>query len=250
MVCHEISKLETWFAFNKLSLDVSKTNYMIFSNFKINHDFQLFIGRNVISRVSETKFLGVIIDDNLNWHSRHINEVCRKLYKGYFIVKRASHVLSKYPPNMLYNSMCLPYISYCCEIWGNTSAYALNTILLLQKKWIRMLHKANYLDHTKPLFMLSKYLPLNELVKYSTLLVMYKSFHNLLQQNVQNIFEITINNRSNRKPDRFSVKYAKKQIKKQISINLVSLWNDLPVKLSMLPTLQQFKKHLSHSLIA
>ena len=101
MVCHELSKLETLFALNKLSLNVSKTNYMIFSNFKINHDIQLFIGRNVINRVS------VIIDDNLNWHN-YINEVCRKLYKGYFIVKRASHVLSKYSLNMLYNSMCLP----------------------------------------------------------------------------------------------------------------------------------------------
>ena len=96
----------------------------------------------MINRVSETKFLGVIIDENLNWHC-HINDVCRKLCKGYFIVKRASHVLSKYSLNMLYNSMYLPYISYCCEIWENVSTYALNEILSLQKKWIRMVHKAN-----------------------------------------------------------------------------------------------------------
>ena len=140
MLCHELSKLETWFALNKLSLNVSKTNYMLFSHFKIDHDIQLFIGRNMINRVGDNKFLGVIIGDNLNWHS-HMNEVCRKLYKGYFIVKRASHVLSKHSLNMLYNCMCLPYISYCCEIWGNASAYALNTILLLQKKWIRMVKK-------------------------------------------------------------------------------------------------------------
>ena len=178
---------------------------MIFSNFKINHDIQLFIGRNVINRVSETNFFGVIIDDNLNWHS-HINEVCRKLYKGYFIVKKASHVLSKYSLNMLYNIMCLPNISYCCEIWGNASAYALNKFFLPQKKWIKIVHKANYLDHTKPLFILSKYLPFNELAKYSTLLLMYKAFHNLRPHNVQNIFEININNRSNRRPNRFSVK--------------------------------------------
>ena len=53
--------------------------------FKIIHDIQLLIGRYVINRVSETKFPGVITDDNLNWHS-HISEFCRKLYKGYFIV--------------------------------------------------------------------------------------------------------------------------------------------------------------------
>ena len=146
--------------------------------------------------------------------------------------------------------MCLPYISYCCEILGNAGEYALNTILLLQKKWIRMVHKANYLDHTKPLYILSKYLPFNELVKYSTLLLMHKAFHNLLPHNVQNVFEININNRSNRRPNRFSVKYARTKLRsKSASIYGVSLWNDLPVKLSMLPTLQQFKKHLSNSLI-
>ena len=134
---------------------------MIFSNFKIIHDIHLFIGRNVLNRVSETKF-DVIIDDNLNWHSHKKNEICRKLYKGYVIVKRASHGLSKYSLHMLYNSMCLPYISYCCEIWGNASAYALNKMLLLQKKWIRMVHKANYLYNTKPyLFCQSIYLSIN-----------------------------------------------------------------------------------------
>ena len=75
MVCQEVSKLETWFALNKLSLNVSRTNLIIFSNFKTNHDIHLFLGRNEISRVSESTFLGVIIDDNLNWHS-HTNEVC------------------------------------------------------------------------------------------------------------------------------------------------------------------------------
>ena len=123
MVCHELSKFETLFALNKLSPYLTKTNYMLFSNFKISHDIQLSIYRNLINRVSETKFLGVIIDNNLNWHS-HINKVCIKLYRGYSIVKRAAHVMSKYSQNMLYNSMCLPYISYCCEIWGNASVTA------------------------------------------------------------------------------------------------------------------------------
>ena len=83
MVCDELSKLETWVVLNKLSLNVSKTNYMILNNFEINHDIQLFIGRNLIKQVSETTFL-------------------LKLYKEYVIVKRTSHVLSKYSLNMLY----------------------------------------------------------------------------------------------------------------------------------------------------
>ena len=143
MVCHELSKLETWFALNKLSLNDSKTNYIIFSHFKINHDIQLFIVINVINRVSETKFLAVIIDDNLNCHS-HIIWSYKWSLQGaiqrIFYCKESESCFVKYSLNMLYNSMCLPYISYCCEIWGNSSAYALNKILLLKKKCIRMVH--------------------------------------------------------------------------------------------------------------
>ena len=76
---------------------------------------------------------------------------------------------------MLYNSMCLQYISFCCEIWGNAIAFALNKMLLLQKKWIKLLNKAKYLDPTHSLFLLSKSLPINELVKYSTIMLMCKS---------------------------------------------------------------------------
>ena len=95
-----------------------------------------------------------------------------------------------------------------------------------------MVHKASYLDHTKPFSILSKYSPFNELVKYSTLLLMYKAFHNLLPHNVQNICEININNRSNRRPNRFSVKYARTKLRsRSASIYGVSLWDDLPVKI-------------------
>ena len=38
-LCHELSKLETLFALKKLSLNVSKTNYMIFSNLKLIRKF-------------------------------------------------------------------------------------------------------------------------------------------------------------------------------------------------------------------
>ena len=60
MVCHELSKLENWFKSNKLSIHFSTSNYMIFRNCKINHDIQLFIGRNLNNRVSEIKFSCVV----------------------------------------------------------------------------------------------------------------------------------------------------------------------------------------------
>ena len=53
----ELDKLNTWFIINKLSLNVSKTNYILFGNRKVHSDLDIKIHNNKITRVSETKFL-------------------------------------------------------------------------------------------------------------------------------------------------------------------------------------------------
>ena len=56
----ELDKLNTWFIINKLSLNVSKTNYILFGNRKVHSDPDIKIDNNKITRVSETKFLGLM----------------------------------------------------------------------------------------------------------------------------------------------------------------------------------------------
>ena len=162
-ICNELMKLKKWFALNKLSVNITKTNYMIFCRTKYKDNIQISIGNKLIDKVSETKFLGVIIDDQLNWQS-HIKPIVTKLHKNYYIIKKASRLLSMASLTMLYNSLCLPYMLYCCEIWGRASAYLLNKITLLQKKMIRLVHKAFYREHTKPLFKVSNILMFSDLL--------------------------------------------------------------------------------------
>ena len=108
-ICNELMKLEKWFALNKLSLNISKTNYMIFCKSQVEQNIQISFGNKLINKVKETKFLGVIIDDQLNWHS-HIKQIVSKLNKNYYVIKRASRLLSTSSLTMLYNSLCLPYM--------------------------------------------------------------------------------------------------------------------------------------------
>ena len=65
-ICNEIMKLEKWFAFNKLSLNITKTNYGIFCNSQVKQNIKISFGNNLMDKVNETKCLGVIIDDQLN----------------------------------------------------------------------------------------------------------------------------------------------------------------------------------------
>ena len=78
----ELSKVSSWFMCNKLSLNIAKTNFMLFnpSNLQnIRHNnFDIHIEGLPITEKKATKFLGVTIDSYIrNIHDTHI---CIKRY--------------------------------------------------------------------------------------------------------------------------------------------------------------------------
>ena len=79
----ELKKLNTWMKTNKLSVDINKTNYVIFSSkqktTKIN--LPVLFDDKPLKRVNVVKFLGIYIDENLTW-KYHIHHVCNKISKS------------------------------------------------------------------------------------------------------------------------------------------------------------------------
>ena len=80
---------------------------------------ELTINGNVIEKVYKAKFLGVIIDDKLIWNDQ-INQVKSKLSKTISVLYKAKYLLHSDTLFMLYNSLFLPYLSYCTEVWANS----------------------------------------------------------------------------------------------------------------------------------
>ena len=67
----------TWFCVNKLSLNIAKSNYMLFGNYRCEKHVALRINDVNIEIVEATKFLGVVMDESLNWNN-HITTVKSK----------------------------------------------------------------------------------------------------------------------------------------------------------------------------
>jgi len=67
----ELNNLSTWFAADRLFLNLSKTNFIAFNprQRKQLFEFHVSINEQPVPRVSETMFLGVFVDGNLNWKS-------------------------------------------------------------------------------------------------------------------------------------------------------------------------------------
>lgn len=77
----ELLKIAAWFNTNKLSLNSTKTNYILFrSARKIATGKSLYINNSLLSQISSTKFLGVVIDQHLTWKD-HISLITKKIQK-------------------------------------------------------------------------------------------------------------------------------------------------------------------------
>ena len=82
-------------------------------------NIQISIDNQNIVKVKETNFLGVILDENLNWKSE-ISHVANKVAKSIGIISRCSFFLPKSSLRMLYYSLIYPYFYYCNIVWAST----------------------------------------------------------------------------------------------------------------------------------
>src|SRR6218665_1597493 len=100
----------TWFCANRLSLNLDKTNFIVFHTSKKNLNSsnvvlnEIVIDGVTIKQVSNSKFFGVIIDEHLTW-SHHINFVANKVAKNIGVIKKIVHLLPSKTLLGLYYSM-------------------------------------------------------------------------------------------------------------------------------------------------
>ena len=89
IVNNELAKIIVWLKLNKLSVDLTITNFMIFHprQKKVNVNVLLTLENTVIKQVTETKFLGVLIDQHLSWKP-HIDFVSKKSRKVWELLRK------------------------------------------------------------------------------------------------------------------------------------------------------------------
>ena len=136
----ELKKLHTWLIVNRLSLNIEKTNFVIFHpyNKPVKHKITLKIQKKAITEKDHVKYLGIMIDSGLTWQS-HIDLVSKKISRAIGMLYKIRPFVNKQTLIMLYYSLIFPHINYAIEIWGSSQEINLNRILILQKRALRMI---------------------------------------------------------------------------------------------------------------
>lgn len=240
-ITQEFINIKAWLDMNKLSINLNKTKIMIFGNKAIKYDSLIQIESENIERVTECKFLGVIIDDQISWGS-HIRHISIKISRNISVMAKAKYYLNNKALHLLFCSLILPYLTYCALVWGNTYTSYLQPLFRLQKRAIRIIHRAGYLEHTNPLFITSKIMKFFDIVDFQLLQFMYKARYKLLPNNLENMFYERDGGYNLRDELNFKFLIHRTLIKKKsIAINGVKLWNKLSTDLKQCPDIKQFK---------
>ena len=140
-----MSKIAHWFEVNKLTLNIKKTNYMIFGTNHALRNFDnisLFYGNDTIERVSKFKYLGVIFDPILAW-SEHVDYISSVVSKRIGVIRRVKFYLPPATLKLLANALVFPHFDYCSPVWSNCISEFCNSLQILQNKLARVLLSAD-----------------------------------------------------------------------------------------------------------
>ena len=249
----ELKEISNWFSANLLSLNIKKTNYILFGN-KKPPDISLLINNEKLLRVYETKFLGIIIQANLKW-TTHIRLLENKISKTLGVINKAKNILATPHLKILYRSLIEPYLNYCSIVWANPEkTTVLETLHKLQKRATRLILFASYRAHSKPLFQKLKILNIYDLCRTQILTFVYKSCNGLLPSNYKNYFTFTKD--KHHYPTRSSKNYnlfrtnAQKLCRANALVNRgPKFWNSLPIPIKSAPSIGIFKRLLKDHLV-
>ena len=123
----ELNMLQSWMAANKLTINPHKYQIIV-HNFKIRTiipKFSLSSGDTLIYAAKTTKYLGIEIDDQLNFLP-YTQKLQKKLSRYAGVLTKLKHCLPKSALIALYYGMVFPHPLYGIIIWGSTYPTYLN----------------------------------------------------------------------------------------------------------------------------
>ena len=199
----------------------------------------------------EFTYLGVILDNKLNWFS-HIQYLSTKLAKAAGIIYKLRTKMPQKTLLLLYHSLVGTYLHYGIGSWGSAKSSTLSKLQSLQDKVVR------YITHSSPYANItSKYkklniLRINELYTLEIGKFMYRSNKNMLPSSFDQYFDEIKHNYQTRSRtnNNLVMPMPRTDIGKQsIKFTGVKIWSDIPLEIKNANSLDNFSKCLKAHII-
>ena len=188
----DLKNLCNWLKANKISLNASKSELLIFRhpNKRINYDFKIKIdGKKIIPSLF-VKYLGILIDCHLNW-GFHCNVLSTKLSRAIGMLTKIRHYVPSELLRTIYFGIFSSLLSYGCQVWGQVRNRHICRLERLQNKAIKVINFANFRESSLPHYRTSKILKLADIIKIQNFLFVFEDIKGNLPKALSNTFQLT-----------------------------------------------------------
>ena len=245
--------ISDWLISNKLTLNVSKSNFIIIHppQSKRNKQVTIKINGENLKEKSHTKYLGVLIDKNLNWKA-HIHHMNPKLAKGLGMIAKIRHFISSSVLRNIYYAFIHAHINYAILSWGSAAPTNLEPIKVSMRKVVRLMAFQDRDAHSEPLYQQFNILNFDDSYRLEVAKFMHDISHNKLQQSFQSMFSL-VKERHSRvtrqtTDNKFSLPLVQTNYGKRfITFFGVKTWNNIPKDIRSLDSKHTFStKYFAH----
>lgn len=240
----DLMKLQDYFNESLLSLNLSKTKYMILHSPRRNISLHgdLMVRGTTIEKVSCFKHLGLTIDSTLTW-SDHINILQTQTSSTCGLLWKVSKFLPRKSLLAMYHAFVQSKLQYLVSIWGAAAKSRLKPLQTIQNRCLKTVFKLPRLHSTVDLYRNSpsSVLPIPALRELQCLLQIHNNMFNREAHHNQNIERVShrysLRNATVLVTSRANTELAKRSV----SYFSRKSFNSLPVALKLEQNARKFK---------
>ena len=189
----DLKYLYRWLLANKISLNKTKTELIMFHkpNVSINFNFKIKINGFRIEPTNRVKYLGIYLDSTLSGKSQ-TDMLCTKLRRANGMLSKVRHYVPTTELRSIYHAIFSSHMKYGCQIWGQNSVIT-QSLGKLQDSAMRIINFSNFRDSVDPLYRKENILKLNDEVNLQNCLLLYDFVNGHLPSCFNNRF-LALNN--------------------------------------------------------
>ena len=177
LVNRDMKHFNNWLSANKISLNVEKTELVIFKSSRkvLLDEIKIKLSGKRLYPSNSIKYLGIKIDRFLHWHDQ-VNSIAVKVNRANALLLKIRNYVNMKTLGNIYFALLDSHLSYSCIVW----AQIINTVrrlIILQKRALRIMNFKDQLFHSRPLFSSNNILKLGDKITSENIIFVSKSIN-------------------------------------------------------------------------
>ena len=188
----DLKSLYKWLLANKISLNCSKTELILFHKpgYPIkNFNFNIKINGHKIYPSNCIKYLGIYLDTTLSGND-HCEILEKKLKRANGMLSKVRHYVPRDELKSIYYAIFSSHMLYGCQVWGQNCSSHMNKIYRLQNRAVKIINFVDNDLNSSPLYKNNGILKIQDYINFQNILHVHDYLNNSLPGCFQDYFKL------------------------------------------------------------